>query len=68
MASKAYDAIVRVVIRSYTPMNEEELRAYLADADEFEINARVPGGRSVLITAGTVDLDSLRRAPDADDD
>jgi hypothetical protein len=68
MASIAYDALVRVVIRTYAPMTEAEVREYLAVADEFDIDVRVPGGKSVRITAGTVDLDTLTRAPEADDE
>lgn len=51
-----WDATMRVVIRSDTPLTLAEITERLGDADEFELDVTIPhdGRETLTVTAGTV--------------
>lgn len=51
-----WDATIRVVIQSDTPLTLAEIVERLGDADEFDINVTIPhaAAETLTVTAGSV--------------
>jgi hypothetical protein len=56
-----WDATMRVVVRSDTPLTLDEIRERLVDADEFELDVDIPHVRreNLTVTAGTVHTETM---------